>query len=84
MYPIKFWARWFVLKMIRVYQKTLSMDHGFMRYLFPLGACRYTPTCSEYTYQAIEKYGIVKGAWKGLKRLLRCHPLAKGGHDPLE
>lgn len=47
-------------------------------------ACRFEPTCSEYTHQAIEKYGAIKGIWMGLKRLLRCQPFCEGGHDPVK
>ncbi|PIU03456.1 membrane protein insertion efficiency factor YidD [Candidatus Shapirobacteria bacterium CG08_land_8_20_14_0_20_39_18] len=50
---------------------------------FSLPGCRFQPTCSEYTYQAIEKYGILLGSWKGLRRIFRCHPWSKGGLDPL-
>jgi uncharacterized protein len=46
-------------------------------------ACRFEPTCSEYAREAVAKYGTVKGTWLGLKRILRCQPLCKGGHDPL-
>ena len=45
--------------------------------------CRFTPTCSEYMYQAVEKYGIIKGVWLGIKRICRCHPLNEGGYDPV-
>ncbi|MDD3419937.1 MAG: membrane protein insertion efficiency factor YidD [Candidatus Gastranaerophilales bacterium] len=45
--------------------------------------CRFTPTCSEYTLQAIEKYGFFKGSWLGIKRICRCHPWNPGGYDPL-
>ncbi|MGB7202733.1 MAG: membrane protein insertion efficiency factor YidD [Pyrinomonadaceae bacterium] len=46
-------------------------------------ACRFEPTCSEYARDAVEKYGVSKGAWLGLKRILRCQPFCKGGHDPV-
>lgn len=46
--------------------------------------CRYYPTCSEYTKQAIKKYGIIKGGFIGFKRILRCNPFSKGGYDPLK
>lgn len=46
-------------------------------------ACRFEPTCSEYARDAVERYGTLKGTWLGLKRILRCQPFCKGGHDPL-
>ncbi len=65
--------------LIRVYKKTLSPIFSF------LGInCKYYPTCSEYTIQAIEKYGFLKGSFLGLKRILRCNPFSKGGYDPLK
>jgi putative membrane protein insertion efficiency factor len=45
--------------------------------------CRYLPTCSEYAYVAVSRYGWVRGGWLALRRLLRCHPFAKGGLDPV-
>lgn len=63
------------LFLIRLYQKTIS------RALPP--SCRFTPSCSHYTYEAVEKYGFLKGGWMGLKRIARCHPLNPGGYDPV-
>jgi putative membrane protein insertion efficiency factor len=63
------------LLLIRFYQLTLS------RVLPP--SCRFTPSCSVYTYQAIEKYGFFKGGWLGAKRISRCHPFNPGGYDPV-
>lgn len=74
--------RYFVLRLIRIYQKTLSFDHGIFKGMFPGGFCRFHPTCSEYTYQAIEKYGLIRGGLKGAWRVLRCHPFSAGGNDP--
>ena len=72
-----------VLKIIRFYQKTFSPDHGIFSILHPFGYCRFKPTCSEYAYQAIEKYGIIRGVMKALWRVVRCHPFTKGGYDPI-
>ena len=68
---------------IRVYQKTLSFDHGIPSALFPDGFCKYHPTCSEYGYQAIEEHGVIKGSAFAFWRVLRCNPFSKGGHDPI-
>ncbi|HZK75347.1 MAG TPA: membrane protein insertion efficiency factor YidD [Candidatus Kapabacteria bacterium] len=61
--------------LIRLYQRLLSP-------LFP-ASCRFTPTCSEYTLQAIAKHGVLQGIWLGLKRIGKCHPFHKGGFDPV-
>jgi putative membrane protein insertion efficiency factor len=58
----------------RVYQLTLSPLIG--------RHCRFEPTCSAYFIQAVEKYGAVRGAWRGIKRIGRCHPFQPGGYDP--
>jgi putative membrane protein insertion efficiency factor len=63
------------LWIIRAYQHTLSR-------VLP-SSCRFIPSCSEYGYQAISKYGFVRGGWLALKRIARCHPLNPGGYDPV-
>lgn len=72
------------LKIIRIYQATLSFDHGLPKYLFPNGYCRFHPTCSEYGYQAVSKYGVIKGGGLIVWRILRCNPFSKGGYDPVK
>lgn len=73
-----------ILFAIRFYQRFLSFDTGILTFLFLTDkACRFTPTCSEYTYQAVERYGIIYGLFLGGKRILRCHPWSKGGFDPV-
>lgn len=71
------------LLLIRIYQKSLSPDHGLMQIFFPYGVCRFRPTCSEYGYQAIERFGFFKGGWLTFKRINRCHPWHPGGWDPV-
>ena len=68
--------KFLVLDLIGVYKAVLSP------FLPP--ACRFEPTCSEYAAAAVEKYGAVKGTWLGIRRILRCQPFCKGGHDPLK
>ncbi|HCA33655.1 MAG TPA: membrane protein insertion efficiency factor YidD [Lachnospiraceae bacterium] len=64
-----------LLWLIRFYQKQIS----------PLKkpCCRYFPTCSVYAYTAVSKYGVIKGGWLAIKRVLRCHPFHPGGYDPV-
>ena len=64
----------FVLFLIGIYQKIS---------IFTPRVCRFYPTCSEYTRQAIVKYGVMKGGWLGIKRICRCHPWNPGGNDPV-
>jgi len=63
----------------------ISVLKFYRRYISPLKppTCRFTPTCSEYAVQAIEKYGAKKGGWLALKRVLRCNPFFPGGNDPV-
>lgn len=61
------------------------MLRGYKRFISPLlpPACRFEPTCSIYMMQAIQRFGVFRGGWMGTKRLLRCQPFCKGGHDPV-
>src|SRR5258708_7449941 len=68
-------AKVVVLQMLRGYKWAISP-------MFP-PACRYVPTCSEYAMEAVERFGAVRGGWMAAMRLLRCHPFARGGHDPV-
>ncbi|GMU94623.1 membrane protein insertion efficiency factor YidD [Ignavibacterium album] len=61
--------------LIKIYQIFISP-------LFP-SSCRYTPTCSHYTLEALKKYGLLKGLWLGIKRISRCHPWGGSGYDPV-
>lgn len=60
---------------IRIYQRSISP-------LFP-PACRFTPTCSQYAVEAIERFGVIKGTWLAMRRLLRCNPFGGHGYDPV-
>lgn len=72
-----------IVALLRLYQRTLSPDHGFGRLLVPGGACRFEPTCSSYAISAIELFGVRRGGVLAARRLLRCHPLNHGGFDPV-
>jgi putative membrane protein insertion efficiency factor len=69
-------ARWPALALIRFYQVTISRA-------LPAGTCRFYPTCSHYGYEAIAKYGLLKGGWMAIWRVLRCQPFNPGGYDPV-
>ena len=73
-----------ILALIHFYQKTKFFHGAIARQLFLTDrVCRFIPTCSDYTYQAVEKYGSIKGLWFGFKRIIRCHPWNKGGVDKI-
>lgn len=73
---IIFLPRKIVVYLIKLYQLYISPLLG--------NNCRFIPTCSEYTRQAVDKYGIIKGSLKAIKRILKCHPFNDGGYDPLK
>lgn len=75
--------KYILLFLIRLYQKTLSPDHGPLKKLYPHGYCRFSPSCSDYNYQAIKKHGAFWGLLLGFWRILRCNPWNKGGPDPV-
>jgi len=68
-------ARGVVIGFIKLYQYLLSPMLG--------ASCRYTPTCSQYGIEAVQKYGAIKGGWLTLKRIARCNPWGGHGHDPV-
>lgn len=72
----RYWPRWVLLLLVRLYQKTFSRA-------LPVNTCRFYPTCSHYGYEAIYKYGVLKGGWLALRRVLRCNPFNPGGYDPV-
>lgn len=78
------YPRYIAIKILKIYQKTLSFDHGFLKIFAPFGRCRFRPTCSDYAIQAIEKHGLISGGLKAAWRVLRCNPWNKGGWDPIK
>ena len=70
-----------ILFLIKLYQKTLSPDHGWFKYNYPYGHCKFYPTCSEYVYQAIDKKGVLRGLGLGFLRVIRCNPWNKSRID---
>jgi len=64
-----------VVGLVRVYQKLVSPSLG--------ANCRYRPTCSQYAVEAINRFGVIRGVWLGVRRIGRCHPLRPGGYDPV-
>jgi len=72
--PLRQGVRNLLIGLVRFYQRGISPLLG--------SNCRFSPTCSQYTIEAIEKYGAIRGLWKGMKRIARCHPFSPGGYDP--
>jgi putative membrane protein insertion efficiency factor len=68
--------RKFLIVLLRFYKAAISPYLG--------NNCRFTPTCSEYAMEAIQRHGAIRGSWQALKRLLRCNPFCKGGYDPVK
>lgn len=69
------WPKYLALGLIKLYQATpVHLTHG---------SCRFQPTCSVYTFQAIQQFGLLKGGWLGMKRLVRCGPFGGKGYDPI-
>lgn len=73
-----------IAKIITIYQKTLSPDHGWLRVFYPHGYCRFYPSCSEYCRQTFLKHNFFRSILSCLWRLLRCNPFSKGGIDKVK
>jgi len=74
---ISYYLKKILIGLIKVYQKTLSFDHSPLKVFYPHGFCRFHPTCSQYSIEAIDKYGPIKGSLKAAWRILRCNPFNK-------
>ena len=74
----------FLLRLPR--QLVIGAVRGYQWLISPLfGAhCRFTPTCSAYFIESVERYGVLRGSWRGVRRILRCHPFSDGGYDPVK
>lgn len=66
-------------------QVVATLIRGYQKFISPglPSSCRFHPTCSQYTLEAVERYGAIKGLWMGVKRISRCHPFHPGGYDPV-
>ncbi len=72
-----------LISLIKIYQRTISPDHGLFRARWPNGYCRYHPTCSQYAIDALNTNGVIRGSWQAVKRISRCNPFAEPGVDPV-
>lgn len=81
------WIVWIPRRILRglivIYQKTLSLDHGPLSRYSSFAVCKYHPTCSEYGYTAISRFGVLRGVPMTIWRVLRCNPWSLGGFDPV-
>lgn len=73
-----------IVRLIKIYQKTISFDHGYLKVFYPHGFCRFTPSCSQYGIESFTKYGVIRGGVMTSWRILRCNPWNKGGYDPVK
>lgn len=73
-----------LIYIIRLYQRTISPDHGWFKGSYPAGYCKYSPTCSEYFINALKEKGFFIGFTLGCWRIVRCNPWSKGGYDPIK
>jgi len=83
-YKLKYLPRQLVVNLIKIYQKTISFDHGFFKIFYPHGFCRFAPSCSQYGVEALTKYGLIRGGLMTVWRVIRCNPWNKGGYDPVK
>ncbi len=84
MIQIHLWPRRAIILLIRAYQHTISPDHSLIgKALFPHGYCQFTPSCSQYGAEAVERFGMFRGIILGTGRVFRCAPWNPGGYDPV-
>jgi len=76
--------KYIILGIIIAYQKLFSPDHSWLRFFWPYGYCRFQPSCSEYAFDAVEKFGAVKGSVLGAVRIANCNPFSQPGYRPLK
>lgn len=71
------------LLLLKFWQATFSTNHGLGKFFEPSGVCKFYPSCSQYAYEAIERFGMLRGGMMTCSRLLRCNPFSHGGNDPV-